>query len=234
MTATHKKENQHHDIMEDLSIDCVIFGFQNELKILLVKHAEGISKGRWALPGGLVTYDESLDDAAHRILYLLTGLKDVFLEQLKAFGDVNRFPTCRVVTVAYYSLIKASDYNLLAGYTASDVRWFSIEEIKKLPYDHQDILDFAMSELRKKVKQEPIGFNMLPEKFTLLELQNLYESALQIKLDKPNFRRKILGMKLLIDCKEKQNNVSHRAAKLYRFDRTVYQSLKENKFVLDL
>ncbi|MEO9477056.1 MAG: NUDIX domain-containing protein [Cyclobacteriaceae bacterium] len=221
-------------IMEDLSIDCVIFGFTDELKVLLVKHAEGISQGKWALPGGWVTYDESLDDAANRILYLLTGVENVFLQQLKAFGEVSRFPNKRVVTVAYYSLIKASDYDLLAGYTASDVQWFSPAEIGDLPYDHSQILDYAYEQLKNRVKQEPIGFNLLPEKFTLLQLQHLYESALQIKLDKPNFRRKILSMNLLIDCHEKQKDVSHRAAKLYRFDETVYLSLKEHKFVLDL
>ncbi|WP_258102620.1 NUDIX hydrolase [Marinoscillum sp. MHG1-6] len=220
--------------MEDLSIDCVIFGFTDELKVLLVEHAEGISKGRWALPGGWITYDESLDEAAYRILYLLTGVENNFLEQLQAFGAVNRFPTKRVVTVAYYSMIRAGDVDIVAGYTASDANWFSIREIPELPYDHQKILDYALTQLRGKVKQEPIGFNLLPEKFTLLQLQNLYESILQIKLDKPNFRRKILGMKLLVDCEEKQDGVSHRAAKLYRFDEEVYQSLKEHKFVLDL
>ncbi len=222
------------NIMEDLSIDCVIFGFTDELKVLLVEHAEGISKGRWALPGGWITYDESLDEAAYRILYLLTGVENNFLEQLQAFGAVNRFPTKRVVTVAYYSMIRAGDVDIVAGYTASDANWFSIREIPELPYDHQKILDYALTQLRGKVKQEPIGFNLLPEKFTLLQLQNLYESILQIKLDKPNFRRKILGMKLLVDCEEKQDGVSHRAAKLYRFDEEVYQSLKEHKFVLDL
>jgi len=221
-------------IMEDLSIDCVIFGFDGELKVLLVKHGEGISKGKWALPGGWITYDESLDEAANRVLFLLTGMDSVFLEQLRAFGAVNRFPDKRVITVAYYSLIKASDYELMPGFTASEVRWFSPSEIGELPYDHREILDYAFSQLRKKVRQEPIGFNLLPEKFTLLQLQTLYESALQIKLDKPNFRRKILGMNLLVDCGEKQDNVSHRAAKLYRFDEEVYNSLKEDKFVLDL
>lgn len=221
-------------IMEDLSIDCVIFGFTDELKVLLVKHAEGISKGRWALPGGWITYDESLDEAAHRILYLLTGVEQLFLEQLKAFGAVDRFPTKRVVTVAYYTLIKDSDYDLVAGFTASDVQWYSLNEVPDLPYDHNEILGYALEQLKSKVKQEPIGFNLLPEKFTLLQLQSLYESILQIRLDKPNFRRKILGMKLLVDLNEKQNNVSHRAAKLYKFDQEVYQTLKEHKFVLDL
>ncbi len=221
-------------IMEDLSIDCVIFGFTDELKVLLVKHGEGISKGKWALPGGWITYEESLDAAANRILYLLTGVNNLFLEQLKAFGSVDRFPTKRVVTVGYYTLIKDTDYDVVAGYTASDVQWFSLNEVPELPYDHDEILTYALDQLKSRVKQEPIGFNLLPEKFTLLQLQNLYESILQIKLDKPNFRRKILGMRLIVDLGEKQNNVSHRAAKLYKFDQEVYQALKEHKFVLDL
>lgn len=219
--------------MEDLSIDCVIFGFTNELKVLLVKHAQGISKGKWALPGGWISQNESLDDAAIRILKLLTGVSDLFLEQLKAFGEVDRFPEKRVVTVAYYSLVKDTDYEIVAGYTASDAKWFSLKDITGLPYDHGDILTYALNQLKLKVKQEPIGFNLLPEKFTLLQLQNLYESILQLKLDKPNFRRKILGMHLLIDCQEKQNNVTHRAAKLYRFNEDVYSNLKEHKFILD-
>ncbi len=220
-------------IMDDLSIDCVIFGFTNGLEVLLVKHGEGISEGKWALPGGWINTDESLDAAAYRILYLLTNVENIYLQQLKAFGSVDRFPTKRVVTVAYYSLIKAADFNLVAGFTASDAKWFKPERIPPLPYDHREILDFAFSTLKKQVKQEPIGFNLLPEKFTLFQLQNLYESILGIKLDKPNFRRKILGMKLLIDCNEKQDDVSHRAAKLYRFDKEVYDSLKDRKFVLD-
>lgn len=222
-----------HQIMDDLSIDCVIFGFTDELKVLLVKHAEGISKGKWALPGGYITYDESLDQSANRILKLLTGVDKLFLEQLKAFGSVERFPNKRVVTVAYYTLIRDTDYDVVAGFTASDVKWFSINDIPELPYDHRDILQYAWDQLKHKVKQEPIGFNLLPKKFTLLQLQNLYESILQIKLDKPNFRRKMLSMNLLVDCNEKQDNVSHRAAKLFSFNEEVYQSLKEHKFVLD-
>ena len=148
--------------MDDLSIDCVIFGFTDELKVLLVKHADGISKGKWALPGGWITYDESLDQAANRILKLLTGVDNLFLEQLKAFGAVNRFPSKRVVTVGYYTLIRDIDYDVVAGFTASDVQWFSINEIPDLPYDHQEILDYAWNQLRKDINIEewinhPIG-----------------------------------------------------------------------------
>lgn len=220
-------------LMEDLSIDCVIFGFTDRLKVLLVKHAEGISKGKWGLPGGWVAKNESLDAAADRTLKLLTGVENIYLEQLKAFGNVDRFPERRVVTVAYFSFLKDEDHELTPGYTASEASWFDIEEKPDLIYDHNEILKFGRDKLKERVKLEPIGFNLLPEKFTLYQLQNLYESILEIELDKPNFRRKILSTNLLIDCNEKQENVSHRAAKLYRFDQEVYDRLQKEKFYLD-
>ncbi|MEM9856544.1 MAG: NUDIX domain-containing protein [Bacteroidota bacterium] len=219
--------------LNDLSIDCVIFGFEGDLKILLVRHKAGISQGKWALPGGFVLSNESLDDAASRILQALTGIHDIFLEQTKAFGAVNRFPTKRVVTIAYQALLSIEKSPLVPGFTADDARWFSLAEVSTLPYDHNEILSYTLDRLRKKIRQEPIGFNMLPQKFTLFQLQKLYESILNISLDKPNFRRKIAKMKLLVDTGEKQNDVSYRAAKLYRFDEDVYDSLKEKKFILD-
>lgn len=219
--------------MPELSIDCVIFGFDTSLKVLLVKHKEGISEGKWGLPGGWITYSESLDEAASRILYLLTGLDNIFLDQLRAFGAVDRFPARRVVTVAYYSMIRSTDYELVAGFTASEAQWFAPEKIPSLIYDHQEILSFAFDQLHTKVRQEPIGFNLLPEKFTLLQLQQLYESTLGIRLDKPNFRRKILKTGLLEDCLETQSNVAHRSPKLYRFDKQRYDQLKTKKFLLD-
>ncbi|MFZ9045973.1 MAG: NUDIX hydrolase [Cyclobacteriaceae bacterium] len=221
------------EIMPELSIDCVIFGFDGSLKVLLVKHKEGISQGCWGLPGGWITYNESLDQAASRLLFLLTGLDNIFLDQLKAFGAVNRFPERRVVTVAYYSMIRTTATKLVAGYTASDVKWFAIHDTPALMYDHQEIVSFAKKQLHIKVRQEPIGFNLLPEKFTLFQLQQLYESTLQVKLDKPNFRRKILKIGLLEDCREMQANVSHRFPKLYRFDKSRYDQLKTTRFLLD-
>ena len=221
------------DLMEDISIDCVLFGLDERLKVLLVKHASDPIKDKWALPGGYVTYEESLDDSAHRVLFALTGLRELFLEQLGAFGDVDRFPERRVVTVAYYSLVYDFDHTLKAGFTASEAQWFDVDNLPDLPYDHGKILRSALEKLKARVKQEPIGFNLLPEKFTLLQLQHLYESVLEIKFDKPNFRRKILKTGLLVNCNEKQHPVSYRAAKLYRFDELAYRRLRENKFVLD-
>ncbi|MEL6134417.1 MAG: NUDIX domain-containing protein, partial [Bacteroidota bacterium] len=220
-------------ILEDLSIDCVIFGFQGSMQVLLVRHKEGISKGKWALPGGFVMRDESLDEAAYRILYKLTGIRDLFLEQTKAFGAVDRFPTKRVVTVAYQALVRIEELQLKAGFTADDVKWVPFADVPQLPYDHPQILSFSQELLRMKIRQEPIGFKMLPKNFTLHQLQSLYEDILGVELDKPNFRRKIERINILIATGEKEQGVSHRAAKLYRFDPQAYQSLKERKFILD-
>lgn len=222
------------EIIDVLSIDCTIFGFKEDLKILLVKHGEGISKGKWALPGGWIKYNEGLDDAAHRILYALTGVKDIYLEQLRTFGSLDRYPIKRVLTVAFFSLVKQEEYEIVPGFTASDAKWFHLDEIPKLPYDHDEILTEAMKHLKHRVLHEPIGFNLLPEKFTLLQIQQLYESILGRKLDKPNFRRKILKMKLLIECEEKQKDVAHRAANLYRFDKKVYKKLLEKGFTFEI
>ena len=221
-------------LIEDLSIDCLIFGFQqSELKVLLVKHAEGIIKDHWALPGGFVAYDEDLDAAATRLLHDLTGVEKLYLEQLKAFGNVDRYPTKRVITIAYFALTRPENFELIPGFTASDVQWFDIQNLPELPYDHSDILHFGWRNLKRKVKYEPIGFNLLPRKFTLLQLQELYEAILETSLDKPNFRRKIMKMGLLIACQEKQKGVSHRAANLYRFDQKIYNQLKKDGFIFE-
>jgi len=220
-------------ILEDLSIDCVIFGFRESMKVLLVRHKDGISQGKWALPGGFVMKNESLDEAAYRILYKLTGIQDLFLEQTKAFGSVDRFPTKRVVTIAYQALVRIDELQLTPGFTADEVKWVPFSEVPPMPYDHQEILSFSQELLRNKIRQEPIGFNMLPEKFTLHQLQSLYEAILGIALDKPNFRRKIDRIKILTPTGEKEKGASHRAAQLYRFDEGAYQSLRERKFILD-
>jgi ADP-ribose pyrophosphatase YjhB (NUDIX family) len=219
------------EVMKSITIDCVIFGFENGcLEVLLVKHAQGISKGKWALPGGWILKNEDIDEAAQRLLKELTGLKSIYLEQLKAFGDPNRFPLGRVITIGYYALIKKEYYNVKAGFTASEAKWHKIKEIPDLIYDHNKILDYSLEHLRKKIRQAPIGFNLLPEKFTLLQLMQLYEEILNVGMDKPNFRRKILKMKLLKGLNEKQKDVSHRAAKLYKFDPKIYEKLTDKGF----
>lgn len=220
-----------HSAMNAITIDCVIFGFdKGSLEVLLVQHGEGISKGKWGLPGGWINKKESTDDAAHRLLNELTALDHIYLEQLKAFGNPDRFPLRRVITIGYYALIKREDYNIKAGFTASDAKWYKIDEIPDLIYDHNEILAYSLKHLRNRVKQTPIGFNLLPEKFTLLQLMHLYEEILGVEMDKSNFRRKILHMKLLVALDEKQQDVSHRAAKLYKFDEAIYNKLTEKGF----
>ena len=222
-------------IINSLSIDCVVFGFEEtEFKALLICRAKDPEKGKWALPGGFVLEEEDLDVSAHRILKELTGVERIFLEQLKAFGAVHRFPLRRVITIGYYALIRPTFYNLKAGSVADDAKWFSIKELPSLPFDHNLILETALSNLRRKVRYEPIGFELLPEKFTLTELQLLYEAILNVQLDKRNFRKKLLKMNLLIPLDEIQQGVAHRAARLYQFDQSNYITLKNKGFHFEL
>lgn len=227
--------NLPQDLIKALSIDNLIFGLdRDQLKILLVRQTDPMHEGKWALPGGWIRYDENLRDAAYRLLEDLTGIKQLYLEQLKTFGRVSRFPNDRVVTVAYYALVSAENYLLVAGQSAADVSWFNANELPALVYDHADIIAYGLKFLRHQIRHQPIGFNLLPEKFTLLQLQALYEAILNTKLDKPNFRRKIMKMNLLTPCDEKQQGVPHRAANLYRFDPEIYKRLTESGFSFEI
>lgn len=218
-------------IIDGITIDCVIFGFNKQnLEVLLVQHAEGESIGRWGLLGGCINTEESIDHAAHRIVYELTNLEHLYLEQLKAFTDPGRVSFKRVITIGYYTLLNREDYNIKSSLRVIEAKWYKIKEVPDLIFDHNEILRFSLMQLRNRVRQAPIGFNLLPEKFTLLQLMHLYEEILGIELDKPNFRRKILHMKLLLELEEKQKAVSHRAAKLYKFDPEVYKKLTEKGF----
>lgn len=217
------------------SVDNLIFGFDGEdIKILLIKRAEEPFANYWALPGALVNPDEDLRDAPIRVLKELTGLENVFLEQVKTFGKVNRHPKGRVITVAYYSLINIDKVEPRAQSFAEEVRWHKLKEVESLAFDHNEILDFCLDVLRRNVKLRPIGFELLPDSFTLSELQNLYEAVLDKPLDKRNFRKKILSMKLLQDAKKYQENVAHRPAKLYRFDPDRYLKLKSEGFNFEI
>jgi len=216
------------------SVDNVIFGFdESDLKVLLIKRGEAPFAGKWGLPGDLVYPNEDLDTAAGRVLEELAGLKDVYLEQVHTFGAVNRHPLGRVITIAYFSLVKinASDPIPMAktarssSITAESVHWMSVEQVQKakdLAFDHNDIFHSCFERLQKQVRSRPVGFELLPPKFTLTELQHLYESVLQTELDKRNFRKKILSMDILVDLKEMQAGVAHRPAKLYKFDQDKY------------
>lgn len=217
------------------SVDNVIFGFDNsDLKILLIQRAAAPFPGKWALPGDLVYPNEDLDTAAERVLEQLTGLRGVYLEQVKTFGAVNRHPLGRVITIAYYSLIKISDYIVTPASFAQSASWHSVSEVGELAFDHNEILNTCVKRLKLKVRMAPVGFELLPPKFTLTELQQLYEAILVEKLDKRNFRKKILSMKLLLDLNELQEGVAHRPAKLYQFDRDNYEQFVSEGFSFGL
>lgn len=218
-----------------LTVDCVVFGFhEGRLKVLLIERGLAPFKGEWALPGGFVRVDETIDEAARRELAEETGLKNVFLEQLYTFGEVKRDPRERVVSVAYYALVNQDEHPAVGATDASDAAWFPVAKLPALAFDHSEILRVALARLRGKVRYEPIGFELLPEKFTLTQLQHLYEAVLQTELDKRNFRKKILSTELLIPLKEKFSAGAHRPAQLFRFDAKKYAALKKRGFNFDL
>jgi 8-oxo-dGTP diphosphatase len=227
MTGTYKKPS--------VTVDCVVFGLDEEdLKIILIERNGDPFKGMWALPGGFIHMDESLEQAALRELQEETGIRNVFLEQLYTFGDPGRDPRDRVISVAYYALVNLRAYSIKAATDARSAAWFSIDDIPKLAFDHHKILDMALARLRGKVRYEPVGFELLPEKFTLTQLQRMYEKILEQDIDKRNFRKKILSMELLKELDEVQMDVAHRAARLYRFDEKKYRQLKEKGFNFEI
>ena len=200
-----------------LSVDCIIFGFDEEkLKVLLIRSDLKKYSGKWSLLGDLVFPIEDLDAAAYRILKQRTGLSDVYLEQVSTFGTVNRYPTGRVVTVAYCSLINIQHHKL--NILANELHWHDVKSVTDLAFDHQQIFDTCLLQLKKRVQEHPLGFNLLPKKFSLRELQNLYEAILEVKMDRRNFRKKFFSMDLLIDLDEMEQDVPHRPGKLYKFN----------------
>lgn len=218
-----------------LTVDAVVFGLDEEdLKVLLVERDLEPFQGRWALPGGFVHEDEGLDEAARRELQEETGLERIFLEQLYTFGDVGRDPRGRVVSVAYYALVKLGDHKVRAATDAREASWFPVWDPPSLAFDHDRILQTALTRLKGKVRYQPIGFELLPAKFTLTQLQRLYETILERPLDKRNFRKKLLAMELLVELDEVEQDVAHRAARLYRFDRRKYQQLEKDGFNFEL
>jgi 8-oxo-dGTP diphosphatase len=218
-----------------LTVDCVVFGFDDgELKVLLIERALEPFQGAWALPGGFVRVEETLDSAARRELQEEAGLKDVFLEQLFTFGAIKRDPRERVVSVAYYALVKLAAHETKAATDAADARWFPISRVPRLAFDHAEILATALSRLKGKVRYQPIGFELLPPKFTLSQLQHLYEAVLGASLDKRNFRKKVLSFGLLAPLKETQMAGRHRPAQLFCFDAEKYEKLKKRGFHFEL
>jgi len=198
-----------------VSVDCVIFGYENkELKVLLIKSDLEEFKGLWSLLGDLVRPDENIESAPYRVLRERTGLDDVYLDQVHTFGDLGRHPSGRVITTAYYSLINIKHHKLKL--THNELHWHKLTDIKKLAFDHKKILDTSLDRLREQIMDHPIIFNLLPEKFSLRELQDLYQSILGISLDRRNFRKKIAHKDWLLDLDEMENDVPHRPGKLYK------------------
>jgi len=197
-----------------VSVDCVIFCYENkELKVLLIKSDLAEFSGLFSLLGDLVRPDEDLDSASYRILREKTGLDNVYLEQVHTFGSISRHPSGRVITTAYYSLIDAGQHKFRLNH--NDLQWHGMKSIKKLAFDHKMILDTCLSRLREQVMENPVIFNLLPEKFSLRELQELYEAILSTELDRRNFRKKIAIKDWLIDLNEMESDVPHRPGKLY-------------------
>ena len=218
-----------------LTVDCVVFGFgEGELQVLLIQRGLEPFKGQWALPGGFVRVEETIDAAARRELTEETGLKNVFLEQLCTFGAVKRDPRERVVSVAHYALVKLTDHRAKAATDAAEAEWFPISKLPRLAFDHADIAAAALARLQGKVRYQPIGFELLPPKFTLSELQHLYEAILETELDKRNFRKKVLGFGLLLPLDETRMVGRHRPAQLFRFDADKYGKLKRRGFNFEL
>jgi len=240
-------------ILKNVSVDCVIFGFNdNKLNVLLWQaEPELLEKllikedeyeqlkdifeknpalrydDFWGLIGTHLPTNEDLDGYAKKILQTTTGLEDIYLKQVNTFGKINRVPHLRVLTVAYYSLINPDYHDLNLSPIAKSVKWFDIDELPNVIFDTKEIIKESLKKLREEVKYHPVGFHLLPEKFTLTQLQSLYEVILGKQLDTRNFRKKIQNMGLLVDTNEKQTNVAHRAAKLYSFDVEIYNTLKE-------
>ncbi len=209
-----------------VAVDCIIFGFDmGELKLLIHKRNFEPEKGRWSLFGGFLTEDESLEAAAYRILKELTGLEKVYMKELQTYGDIERDPAGRVISVAYYALIPAHRYSeeYSKQYGAT---WVSLKKLPTLIMDHNEMVEKGLRRLRRRASVEPIGFELLPKKFTIPQLQSLYEAIYQSHLDKRNFRKKIFSLNVLIKLNEKDKSTSRKGAFLYKFDKRKYDRLR--------
>ncbi len=211
-----------------VAVDCIIFGFDgHRLQALLIKRGFEPEKGKWSLMGGFVDQNESTDVAAIRILQQLTGMKNIYMEQLYCFSNVNRDAAGRVISVAYFALINIADYSEQLQQD-HEARWFTMDKIPKLVFDHREMVAKAKERLQEKVGNHPIGFELLPEKFTLPQLQNLYEAIYEQPLDKRNFTRKILSLKILNKLNEKERETSRKGAFYFVFDKHKYKKLHQD------
>ncbi|WP_300602865.1 NUDIX domain-containing protein [Niabella sp.] len=226
-TAALEKSSHLEYFKIAVSVDCVIFGYEEkELKVLLIKSDLKEFAGLYSLLGDLVRPDEDLDTASYRVLKERTDLDDVFLQQVHTFGSINRHPSGRVVSTAYYALVNINNHKLKIN--NNDLRWHSVKNVHKLAFDHKEILATSLLHLRGQIEEHPVVHNLLDEKFSLRELQEVYEAVLNTPLDRRNFRKKITLKNWLVDLNEMEDNVSHRPGKLYKFKPKL---IKNNKLV---
>jgi ADP-ribose pyrophosphatase YjhB (NUDIX family) len=212
-----------------VAVDCIIFGFDgHHLKALLIKRGFQPEQGKWSLMGGFVGSDENADEAAERILYQLTGLRNIYMEQLRAFTEVDRDTAGRVISIAYFALINIRDYNEQLQ-QEHEAKWFSLNKIPPLIFDHKSMVLIARALLRQKVATHPVGFELLPPKFTLPQLQNLYEAIFEMPLDKRNFTKKMLSLGILNKLNEKEKASSRKGAFYYAFDKVKYKKLQSQQ-----
>ena len=227
--------HQGKEVLESITIDCTIFGFENnELKVLLIRRNIEPQLGLWGLPGGWVGVEEDLDNSARRVLEEATGIGGVFMTQVSSFGRVERFPGKRIITIAYSALVQPQHYSLRPGKDTSGVSWVPINEVSQLTFDHNEILDASLRCLRKNVRHSLIGLELLPEKFTLSQLQALHEAILGVKLNKRNFRTKMNKLKVIKALNEWQTDVSHRPAQLFSFDKEQYYKIVSEDYEYEL
>ncbi|MDQ1086952.1 MULTISPECIES: NrtR DNA-binding winged helix domain-containing protein [unclassified Siphonobacter] len=226
---------QYPDPTIRLTVDAVVFGYHSEqLHVLLIRRKYEPFINQWALPGGFVTEQESLEQAVERELSEETGLTISYLEQLFSFGNPQRDPRFRVVSVAYMAIIRSGNHELRASTDAIDAQWFDVNQLPSLAFDHAQILEKAIQRLRSKLRYQPIGFDLLPEKFLFGELEKLYSIILNQPLDRRNFRKKMLSFGILEELSNKVSEGRGRPASLYRFDTTRYQELELNGFYFDI
>lgn len=211
-------------------MDCVVFGYDEqdkELKILLIKNEIPEFLGKWSLLGDIIKPNECLDESAKRVLEFRTGLQDIYMEEVQTFSKPDRHPLGRVITVAYYALIDIEEFELKEEKFDLEAKWFNIKEVGELAFDHNEILETCKKRLQRRLREQPIGFSLLPDLFTLKQLQNLYEIVLETEFDKRNFRRKLRQLDILLEQGQTQKQVSHRPAKLYSFDYEKYNELRK-------
>ncbi len=214
-----------------IAVDAVVFAYnRDKLKILLIKRGIEPFLSKWALPGGFLRKNESLEDAVKRELKEETNVNDIFLKQLHTFSSPERDPRERVVTTAYYALVSPESYTIKADTDASDVKWFYLNDLPELAFDHNEIIKTAISKLRKDIEFYPVGFELLPEFFTLVDLQKLYETIFNRKIDKRNFRKKLFKTGLIIETGKFDTENGKKPAKLYYFDKKKYDKLNTEGF----